>query len=237
MKKHIPKIAVLFISFFICTACFDIRENIFLKKDGSGKFTFVIDMSELKVMFGSSQDSTSVTSGLEVKKPTDKIDSKFEDVKKELRTIDGISNIIQNVDTTNIIVTIGFDFKNVTALNGAMNVLFKDEENLKPVTYYEYKNKQFKRLESASKGFLKAGFEDKNAPKDKKDTEKSPFNLDGLFQTISYTTTYEFESDIQKSINKEALLSSDQKKIVLKCYPFVEDSAKKCSLTNTITLK
>jgi hypothetical protein len=237
MKKYIPKVAVLIISIFTCTACFDIRETIFLKKDGSGKFTFVIDMSELKVMFGSSDDSTSATSGLEVKKPTDKIDSKFEDIKKELRTIDGISNIIQNVDTSNIIVTIGFDFKNVTALNGALNVLFKDEENLKPVTYYEYKNKQFTRLESASKGFLKAGFEDKNAPKGKSDAGKAPFNLDGLFQTISYTTTYEFENEIQKSANKEALLTADQKKIILKCYPFVEDSTKKCSLTNTITLK
>lgn len=230
---RIPKILILFFSVFLCTACFDIQENIFLKKDGSGKFTFVIDMSELKAMFGDGEITT--TTSKENKKPKDKIDSKFDEVKKELKKIDGISNITQNVDTTNIIVKIGFDFKNVNALNSAMNVIFKDEENPKAIAYYEYKDKQFKRLESASKGFLKSGFEDKNAPKDKPTEVNSLFNLDALFQTISYTTTYEFENEIKNSLNKEAVIS-DKKKITLKCYPFVADSTKQCTLTNIITL-
>lgn len=234
MSNRFSKIIILFFSIFLCTACFDIQENIVLKKDGSGKFTFTIDMSELKTMFGSDNGSIK-TSSKNDKNPTDKIDSKFDAIKVELKKIDGISNITQNVDTTNIIVKVGFNFKNIDALNNGLNVLFKDDENTKPITYYEFKDKQFTRLESASKGFLKAGFEDKNTSKDKKASAKMPFDLDGLFQTISYTTTYEFENDIKQSSNKDAVVSN-KKKITLKCYPFVEDSTKACSLTNTITL-
>ncbi|MBK6274745.1 MAG: hypothetical protein IPF58_08610 [Saprospirales bacterium] len=82
---------------------------------------------------------------------------------------------------------------------------------------------------------MKAGFEDKNAPKNKETATKMPLNMDGFFQTISYTTTYEFENEIKKSSNAGAIISN-KNKIILKCYPFVEDSIKRCSLTNTITL-
>ena len=45
----------------------------------------------------------------------------------------------------------------------------------------------------------------------------------------------EFENEIKKSSNAGAIISN-KNKIILKCYPFVEDSIKRCSLTNTITL-
>ena len=234
MMKRFSTFLLISISVFLITGCLDIQENIFLKKDGSGRYTFTIDMSELKTIFGG-DGGTIKTSTKESKNPSDKIDSKFDEIKQELKKIEGISNITQRVDTINIIVNIGFDFKDIDALNKAVNILFKEENQSKSLTYYSYKDNQFKRLESASKGFLKAGFEDKNAPKNKETATKMPLNMDGFFQTISYTTTYEFENEIKKSSNAGAIISN-KNKIILKCYPFVEDSIKRCSLTNTITL-
>ena len=198
--KRFSTFLLIIISVFLITGCLDIQENIFLKKDGSGRYTFTIDMSELKTIFGG-DGGTIKTSTKESKNPSDKIDSKFDEVKQELKKIEGISNITQRVDTINIIVNIGFDFKDIDALNKAVNILFKEENQSKSLTYYSYKDNQFKRLESASKGFLKA----------------------------------EFENEIKKSSNAGAIISN-KNKIILKCYPFVEDSIKRCSLTNTITL-
>jgi hypothetical protein len=233
MNNKIFNFSLIAISIFLCTACFDLHEEILFNKNGSGNFTFKIDMSQLKTFFESDNGFTQTSATKEKNNPTDKLDSKFDAFKNQLSQIEGISNIKQNLDTTNIIVSISFDFKNITALNNGMSLLFNDDIDTdkkikqKQTIFYAFNNNQLIRYETENNsGFLKAGLVDKNAPIDKNNLSQQLIKADDLFKTVSYTTTYQFENEIKEYTNKNSTVSSNKKKIILKCYPFVEDSIK-----------
>lgn len=248
MKKYIPKITLVLFTLFCCTACFDLQENLFLKKDGSGTFSFIIDMSQFKSMMtmfdgvGKSLDNKS-NKDEKTTAPNDKLSTTFEKTRRKLLNTEGISNVKIVEDTANLNFGISFSFKTVVSLNDAMNKLFEEDDSLKTnrkkVTYFEYKDNQLTRLEALdSKSIL---------GKSSSMVEKSPdvnsenplFNVEQLFGTISYTMNYEFENKISSVKNQQSLLSANMQKVTLKIYPFASsDSTKaKTSMANTISFK
>ncbi len=248
---------------FCCTACFDIQENLFLKKDGSGNFSFIIDMSEFKSMMamfdgvgkslGGKDDTNESRSkdrnkekakAKESKSPTDKLSSAFEKTRRKLLNTPGITNVKSIEDSISLHVGVSFDFKNIASLNEAMNKLFADDDSVKtdkkPVIYFEYKDNQLIRLEALdSKSILgkSNAFTGKSTDVN---SEDPLFDVSKLFSTVSYTTNYEFENKITSAKNTDAMLSSGMQKVTLKIYPFagVKDSTKaKPTIANTITFK
>ncbi len=244
MNRKIISLFLVTISLLLCTGCFDLEEKIIFRKDGSGNFTFKVDMSQLKMFFGSENSST--TAGSE---PADKLDNKLDEFNSKLEKIDGISNVKQHIDTTNIIVSISFDFNKITALNNGMHLIFNDEDDTHqpskktnsdhPTTnYFEWKGNQIVRIaEKKGADFLKAGILDKNATAEQNSITQQLLNTDDIFKTVSYTSIYTFETPIKESSNKKAALSNHKKMITLKCYPFTKDSTHQCSLANTITIQ
>jgi hypothetical protein len=252
LKKNIQKFILIACTLFCCTACFDIQENFFLKKDGSGTFSFVIDMSQFKSMMamfdgiGSAfedKDKRNEKAKKEKKKsPNEKLSSTFEKTRRKLLNTGGISNVKSIEDTTNLIVGISFDFKNIIALNDAMNKLFEGDSvnsDTSKVTYFEYKNKQLTRLEVLDSKSILGKTNAMSAQKDD-NAESMPFDVEKLFGDVTYSTNYEFEDKIDAVQNENALLSTNMQKVTLKIYPFVtpkDSTQKKHSIGNSISFK
>ena len=254
LKKYIPKISITALALLCCTACFDIQENIFLKKDGSGNFSFVVDMGEVKSMMQMFDEAKNTSddkgernerkgSEKEKKKSSDKkLNSTFEITRRKLLNTQGISNVKAIEDTANYTFGISFDFKNIVALNDAMNKLFEDDTATatKKVTYFEYKDRQFKRLETLDSKSILGKSSSLSLSGDNKNNDNFGFDADKLFSTVTYTTNYEFEEKIISTQNQSALLSANMQKVSLKLYPFAaeKDSTKtKSTIANIISFK
>jgi len=255
LKKYIQKTAIALCALLCCTACFDLQENLFLKKDGSGTFSFVIDMSQFKSMMamfddvGKSLDSKDKKNErknkTETKKsPSDKLNSTFEKTRRKLLNTAGISNVKTIEDSSSLNFGISFDFKNIAALNEAMNKLFDDDDSsgteTKKVTYFEYKDNQLSRLEALdSKSILgKSSSMSEKGPQT--NSENPLYGMEQLFGTVSYTMNYEFENKVSSVKNENSLLSANMQKVTLKIFPFAaaKDSVKsKSSIANTISFK
>jgi hypothetical protein len=117
-------------------SCFEIKEIIKINKDGSGTFSMVIDMSELKVMLESfSEEDENVAES-----PLAEEEQEYEATKSKLEVIEGISNITFLTENDGYMITTSFDFANPEALNKGMNVVYEDENAFGEYTlYYKFK--------------------------------------------------------------------------------------------------
>lgn len=89
MKKTIISIAVVIIMSVFLQSCFEIKEIIRINKDGSGTFSMVIDLSEVKAMiegFNEGEDNTSES-------PLAEMEEEYVAIKSKLEVLEGISNI------------------------------------------------------------------------------------------------------------------------------------------------
>ncbi len=234
----------------MCSSCFDLQENLFLKKDGSGSFSFIIEMSQFKPMMSMFEDigSTLDVNGKKndkqrknVKKsPDEKLTSTFELTKSKLLNTDGISNVKIIEDTTNFSFGISFNFKHMKALNEAMNKLFEDDSATTDTTrikYFEFKDNQLTRFEVLDSKSIMG----KSVSMSPTKNESSPlFDVEKLFGTVTYSTNYEFENKVSSIQNENSLLTTNMKKVTLKVFPFVtvkDSMQKKQSIGNIILFK
>ena len=63
MKKTIYRIAAVVLMAILMQSCFEIKEVIKINKDGSGTFSMIIDMSEVKAMLESFSEEDSDDTG------------------------------------------------------------------------------------------------------------------------------------------------------------------------------
>lgn len=246
MLNFRSKLFILLFSLFVCTGCFDFQENLFLKKDGSGTFTFSIDMSKAKSMlalFGEMPKSIESNDFEMNTMSTSKISAAFQVIEQNIVPVTGISNLKTINDTLNLKFGVSFDFKNIAALNKAMNKVFEKDSNSvqEDITYFEFRNKQLIRVDTlnTSSLFGRSGqFKIKNTKE--KTTTNSFSELNKLFADVSYTTNYFFEQTIESAKNNTSQLSENLKSVSIKCYPFVvpaDSTIPKCSIANTLTFK
>jgi hypothetical protein len=239
VEKHLSRFALLFICLLACTSCFDIHENIFLKKDGSGNFSFSIDLTQMKPMMVMLESDKSAP---DKQSTQESLNDKFEVVHAKLSQVNGITNIHSIEDTANYTFGIAFDFSNVTALNKAMNKLFEEDTakaKQKEIVYFEMKDHQLIRKDELDSKSILGKSGSLMGSKSRK-SENITGSLDQLFSTVTYSTTYQFESKITGTLNSNSIISGDKKKVTVTCYPFAalkDSTQKKCSIANTITLK
>ena len=115
--KHI--IAILGI--IALTGCITIEENYTFKKNGSGTMEYVIDLSELGDMM---KTLNSAGEG-EAKSDGDMGTMDMNDEVAALKSIPGIGKVKLNTKK-DWVQRLSFSFKDVTALNAALNVLMPD---------------------------------------------------------------------------------------------------------------
>ena len=119
--------AVLILSF---SACLTIEENYAFKKDGSGTMEYVVDMSALADMMASMEKMSESIGGED--DGMGEMDMKAE--AEKLKTVPGVSKVKVNTKEK-FVQRVSFKFRDIAALNGALNVLMPDSTGLQHTFY------------------------------------------------------------------------------------------------------
>ncbi len=108
----------------LATGCLTIEENYTFRKDGSGTMEYVVDMSDVKGMADMFSDKGDKKSGKKPKEdgPITGSDAKVGSLKK----LEGIKKVKIKNEQDGFVQRISFAFKDVDALNRALNVLMPD---------------------------------------------------------------------------------------------------------------
>ena len=118
MQKLI-KILCLAVILLSNTACFEILEEINVKKDGSGSASLKIDLSASKDNLAGYMEMDEVR-GIRVPKKAE-IDREIARVKDIIANVEGMSDIETSMDYENFIFRLSGSFKDLKAVNLAIN--------------------------------------------------------------------------------------------------------------------
>ena len=194
------------------TSCLDITEEYFFRKDGSGKATYLIDMSEMMKFVKMFQEGSEEEGGG---------DSQIEGLKEifastdhveDLKEMAGISNVKNLSDPEGFTIGFTFDFDNIDALNQAMQDNAAGEMlgamgmgESGGLSLFEFKGKKFNRDHGM----------DKIEPEDLGEEAENLEMASMLMADANYTVRYSFDREIKKANNKNGTVSSDGKTLTL----------------------
>lgn len=214
-RKTIIGIAAVLMMSLILQSCFEIKEIIKINKDGSGTFSMVIDMSEVKAIlegFGEGDEG-------ETDSPLGEMDEEYEVIKSKLEVIEGVSNIERLTENDGYIVTSNFDFADIEALNKGMNVIYEDKNEDSSITeYYRFKGRDFVRTTAHNL------LDDMKEEMGSGDFSGENMDLGEVFSDVSYINVVTFtNSKIKKTSDKAIEVSDDGSTMTLKRFIFRED--------------
>jgi archaellin len=188
----------------ICTltSCFEVIEDITFKKDGSGTFKFIINLSQSKSEVNSLMKLDSA-SGYKIPRVND-INTILDQVTRTLKTTEGISNVNLKRNYTDWIFELKMDFKNTQSLDAAVTNLYADLSGGREI---EYKN----TINYANNTFTRdVQLPDEDA---KKEINKPVGKR--IFASAKFTTIYRFEKEVSKQTNAKAKVSASKKAVML----------------------
>lgn len=223
------------------TSCLDIFENININKDGSGKYSLILTVGEqFKETIAQSMNS-----GLNPMNEPDDFDDtdaakeqqdlsyqeSLEQIVDQLKSVEGLSNVQIIYNDKSFEFGYEFDFKNLQALNSAMEItagayipqipgniqVGKKKKTVASTAKYIESNKNtIVRHQSAELGKVL-------------EMKKSDGNNSGmmggldvtyLLQDMSFRTTFQFEQAIKSVSNEAAVIDENTKTVVINCKPF-----------------
>lgn len=213
-------LGLLFVAFGT-SGCFDIEERISLKKDGSGKYTIIMDMSEMGELIAS-------MGGAGGENPLGQMDSAIDETAKRLREAEGISNVVTKSE--NYVITVSYDFASLEAINKANedmqgeNPMMMQGEG--PTYDLNVRKRIFKRVSPDFADLMgDMGAEEENLEMAKM-----------MLGSASYTTVYEMPGRVKKMSNKDAVIGEDKKTVTLNT-SFLDLLESKASVGNEISYK
>lgn len=120
MRSSLARLLPVLTAVTLLTGCLTIEENYTFKKDGSGTMEYVVDMSELGEMLKSLEAMSDGKGGEDGPGDMD-----MKDQAAKLKGLPGIGKVkVKNREK--YVQVLSFRFKDLTALNGALNVLMPD---------------------------------------------------------------------------------------------------------------
>jgi len=177
-------ILLIFVAALSLQSCFEIREVVTFREDGSGSFSLSIDLSQVKQMlkgFGQQEE-------LEDGSPFQNMESEYHKTREKLEDVDGITNMRFISENDGYVITTGFDFSDVTALNNGMDVVYENETEFEAVPeYYRFKRRNFER--TASHNFLDLVKNEFSGS----DMAVEGMDLSTLFADVAYVNEIHFE--------------------------------------------
>lgn len=212
------------------SGCFDIIEEIWVKKDGSGAYSYTINMGEAKSMIemfkSMAPDSTGAGEDNSMGQMDD-ISKGFTTVIGKLKEVKGITGAAEIKDTVNYVFGVKFNYADMAALNEATRIVAGKEAVDKPSFISEKKKFIFTDAFETKSDLTKAllGEEEHN-----EDMEMAK----NMFSETRLRKIYHFERQVKKASNKASQISSDKKSVTLDYYLFKEDS-KDLELKNEIS--
>ena len=223
--KSILKSFLILVILCSMTSCFDVIDEINLKKDGSGDFLLTVNMSKSKtklesIMLLESFRDHKIPSKVEVEKYID-------DLVQFLQDSEGLSNVKRTIDFEEFIFTIGFNFISVENINSAIEALTIKNTN-KPKSFnlrysYDASTKQYSRnfipnaVDQAN--FEKLGAEDKN-----------------MFNEAIYISISRFDAMVSTCSNKKAKISKSGNAVMIRSSA-TNLLRERNNISNTVQLK
>ncbi len=212
MKRLFSLVLVLFIS-MSATSCMNFIENIFFNKDGSGTYSFTIDMGGLKSLAAmGSEDLTPENLMKEVNLDENETEARLKD-------IPGISNVGTTIDKQAYVVKVHFDFDNINALNDGLNAFMADSTSDQSGPF-EFFSKKKKTITRANLNRFMNTFEGALGASETEGVDMNMVKL--MFSDVYYTSEIETERRI-KSFDNTDYKAEGENKIVWKIYPFKGD--------------
>jgi len=179
-----PLLAALLLMFF--TGCLTIEENYVFKKDGSGTMEYVVDLSEMGEMMKSFEDASK-------SKDTNMGDISTMDMDEEvaaLRMIPGIQKVKVN-KKVEWVQRVSFKFKDLAALNAALNVLMKDSSGTS-TEFFKWEGNELVRINNDHAYELGAGMADTGNDGEEKSEEDKGMDMSAMLETMKYKYSFKF---------------------------------------------
>ncbi len=215
-------------------SCFEIKENIRIREDGSGTYSFLMDMSQMKPLFTLSRDfkrsmadsSARVKNTSAVPNPMLQMKAKFDALRPMLEGAGGISDYKTVCDTTAYIIGATYSFKDIESLNNSINVLRASNGSSGAIEtkHYSFDHKHFEKINDISKANLGGT------------TSKNDSLTNELFRGARYTLTCTFERKIKDVSNPLYFISADGKTL-LYTGSLLDIMNQKTNIGNTVILQ
>lgn len=219
------QVSALALVVMLSSSCFDVVEEYFFNKDGSGTASFQVDMSQMMSMmemFGAMADSSG-----DGEDPMGELNEIFEENEAiaMLQGIAGISNVRNLNDKENSIFGYAYDFENIDALNNAISAnqssdilmsaalgMEEGGDESEPAGQFKRKGKKFERTHAVDAS-VEARMKEKEESGEEEGEEEGMMAM--LFADASYKIIYNFEQGVKKCKHDDAKISSDGKSVVL----------------------
>lgn len=227
------------------TSCLHIVEEVTFNNKGNGSYKMNLDMSEVKGMMemfkGMDTDSTAVEGAEgEVAAEEDnsmaQMGTEISGVAGTLKTIQGVTNIVEINDTTAFQFGYSFDFNSVETLNKALKVINKEKYDSKVEEIYIFNGKSFERK---AQGDMGEEIKKALAEGDDEAGEESMDMVKMFFADMTYKQVYHFpDRQVKKSSNGLSELSDDDHTLTITLKPFDEEQLKsKANVRTEVKLK
>jgi hypothetical protein len=207
----------------LLSGCFEIREEVNMKADGSGEVSFVVNLSQSKENVAKYMAMGSVE-GYKVPSKQS-VEENLAKIKSSVSAVPGMSAVMTKSDWSNYIFTVSGRFAHVEALNKAMEIVAKeyDKEGKHAASGksgFGYNNGQFRRYSSY--------------PSKAKEFNALPSMQRYVLESAKMTSIYRFDRNIRKVGHPKAQLSPSGKAVML-TLPLSELMKGTGSLSNTVT--
>lgn len=198
------RISYFLLMLFSLTSCFEVIEDVTFKKDGTGTFKLVVNLSQSKNEINTLMKLDS-SSGYEIPKPAE-LNAYLDQALITLKNTEGLSGVTIKRDFNNWIFEVKTDFVSTQNLEEGLIKLNNEFFGGKPFVFRNKLHYSGKALEREMQCVDEKTRKELNKP-----TEKM------IFAKAKYTTIYRFEGVIDKSSNKRAKISPSKKAIMLQC--------------------
>jgi hypothetical protein len=230
--------AILIATSAILAGCFEITEEIFLERNGSGKYVSVIDLRQMKDMINMLKAFAPDSAKQDNAGELGSIDS-LQTMWKELESIQGISEI-KREKKEEWVYQISFRFANPKALNEAMTKRKKADGQQSAGDFYSFTPGRFScndtslaGMNDVTKGIGQGNVSDST----QSDSTAMAMNMMKSFMgDMKYTCIYHLPGKVSSFTNKKAKLSDDGKTVTL-ALNLTEDADSVKTLVNEIKYK
>lgn len=209
------------------SSCLHIVEEVTVRKNGSGNYKLMLDMSEMKGMLDmmKSMAPDSLQAGAAGSDGSmNQMGEELTRVAQSLEGTPGLSNIVEIKDTANFQFGYSFDFQDAAALNKALKIINKEKFDSKADEVFVIDGKTFER---STAGDFGAEIKKQLAESGEEGAGEQMDMVKMFFADMSYKQVYHFERAVKKSSNELSEVSEDGQTVTITIKPFDEEQAKK----------
>lgn len=189
----------------LATGCLTIEENYTFKKDGSGTMEYVVDMSAVAELMKSMEDM----GGKDKEKSDDGLGAMdMKDDAGKLSNIPGIKKVKVKREKDGYVQRLSFKFKDIDALNAALNVLMPDSTG-KQTRFFTWEGNTLVRTNNRHATELGGDMAE--------DEGNDSLNMNGMLQSMQYKYSFAFADEVADTQVREGMLKEtpSTKKVLL----------------------